>query len=329
MPAESAVSRRIHGKLQTHGPDAAISELAGGQHGVVARGQLIKVGLGEDAIDTRLRLGRLHRMHRGIYAVGHRVISRKGRWMAAVLACGSGAVLSHRSAAALWGIAPAGGAIEITSPRDTRSRDAIRRHFARLPADEITMREGIPVTSVHRTLFDFAGVSSVDRLEAVMREAEFQRLWDQLSLPALLARHPGHRGNVKLRLCLERLGGTVGFTRSYFEEIFLPFVDQFGLPRPHLNARLQVRGAWIEVDCLWREERLIVELDSRAAHQTRSAFEADRDRDRRLQAEGWRVVRITWRQLHEAPEVLARDLGGMLGTAQSDGGREHVQYKRT
>jgi hypothetical protein len=232
--------------------------------------------------------------------------------MAAVLAGGDGAVLSHRSAAALWGIATFRGAVEITSPRDTRSRDGIRRHVARLPADEITVREGIPVTSVHRTLFDFAGISPVDRLEAAMREAEYRRLWDRLSLPALLARHPGHRGNAKLRLCLDRLGRTVGFTRSALEECFLVFLDRFGLPRPHLNARLQVRGEWIEVDCLWRKERLIAELDSRSAHETSSAFETDRYRDRRLQAEGWRVIRVTWRQLNDEPERIARDLGDLL-----------------
>ncbi len=233
--------------------------------------------------------------------------------MAAVLACGAGTVLSHRSAATLWGIASFSGAIEVTSPRDTRSRGAIRRHCALLPPDEVTVVDGIPVTSMHRTLFDYAEVSSLDRLEAAIREVEYRRLWDRLSLPALLARYPGARGNANLRICLERLGRTPGFTRSDLEERFLPFLDRFGLPRPHLNARLQVRGGWVEVDCLWREERLIVELDGRAAHETRSAFELDRDRDRRLQTEGWRVVRITWRQLHEEPERTADDLVILLG----------------
>lgn len=237
--------------------------------------------------------------------------------MAAVLAGGEGSVLSHRSAAALWGIAKFSGAIEVTSPRSTRSRGEIRRHRALLPPDEITVVDGIPVTSAHRTLFDYAGISSIDRLEAAIREAEYRRLWDRLSLPALLARHPGHRGNANLRLCLERLGRTVGFTRSDLEELFLPLLDRFGLPRPHLNARLQVGEEWIEVDCLWRERRLAVELDSRSAHETRSAFEADRNRDRRLQSEGWRVVRITWRQLHDEPERIASDLRNLL------------QYKRT
>jgi hypothetical protein len=312
MSAEFAVTRHICGKLQTRDPDAGIADFAGRQHGVVSRRQLISLGLGEDAIDARLRLGRLHRLHRGVYAVGHKVVSREGRWMAAVLTGGAGAVLSHRSAAALWGIATFSGAIEITSPRNTRSRGSIRRHCALFPPDEVTVLDGIPVTSVHRTVFDYAGVSSVDRLEAAIRQAEYRRLRDRLSLPALLARYPGARGNVNLRLCLERLGRTSGFTRSDLEDLFLSFLDRFGLPRPHLNARLQVRGQWLEVDCLWRKERLAVELDSRVAHETRAAFETDRERDRGLQSDGWRAVRITWRQLQDEPDRIAHDLRTLL-----------------
>jgi len=272
--------------MQTHAPDWEIAGLAERQHGVVGREQLLGLGLGREAIAGRIAKGHLHRLHPGVYAVGHRVVSREGRWMAAVLVGGDGAVLSHRSAAALWGIATFSGAIEITTPRDTRSHEVIRRHCASLSPDELTVFDGIPVTSVPRTLFDYAGVSSIDRLEAAIREAEYRRLWDRLSLPALLARHPGHRGNAKLRLCLDRLGRTAGFTRSDLEERFLVFLDRFKLPRPHLNARLQMQGVWVEVDCLWRSERVIVELDGRAAHETYAAFEVDRGRDRRLQAEG-------------------------------------------
>lgn len=282
MSAESAFGRPQGIRTQTRPAlDREIAELAEAQHGVVARRQLLELGLGRDAIRGRVSSGRLHRLHRGVYAVGHRSISEQGRRMAAILACGTQAVLSHRSAAAHWGVATFSGTIEITSPRSTRSGNGIRRHCALLPADEITALDGIPVTSVHRTLFDYAGIAPLDRLEAAIREAEYRRLWDRLSLPVLLARHPGHRGNANLRLCLERLDRTVGFTHSDLEELFLPLLDGFGLPRPHLNARLQAGEEWIEVDCLWREPGLAVELDSRSAHETRSAFEADRDRDRR------------------------------------------------
>ena len=113
--------------------------------------------MGSNAVDNGLRGGCLHRLHPGVYTVGHRVVSGGGRWMAAVLAGGDGAVLSHRSAAALWGIVTYSGAIEITSPRDTRSRGAIRRHCTLLPPDEVTVLDDLPVTSVHRTLFDYAG----------------------------------------------------------------------------------------------------------------------------------------------------------------------------
>jgi len=302
--------------MQTHAcADRGIGGLAETQYGVVSRGQLFALGVGRGGVRSRLASGRLHRLHAGVYAVGHRVLSSEGQWMAAVLAGGSGTVLSHRSAAALWGIREHSGPIEITTPRKTRSRGSIRRHCARLVSDEVTRCRGIPTTSAPRTLFDLAADLRIDRLEAAIRQAEFLRLWDPLSLPTLIARHPGHRGNASLRLCLERLGRTTGFTRSDFEELFLPFVDQFGLPRPHLNAWLEVGGGWIEVDCLWRDARLIVELDSRAAHETRSAFETDRDRDRRLQADGWRVVRMTWRQLHDAPGALAQDLRAMLQDA--------------
>lgn len=301
--------------MQTRAPvDRVIAELAERQHGVVSRRQLLNLGLGREAITGRAARGHLHRLHSGVYAVGHRVLSREGRWMAAVLAGGDGVVLSHRSAAALWGILGYSGLPEITTPQDTRSREAVRRHCARLPPDELSSYRGIPTTSVHRTLFDLATDLHLDRLEAAMRKAEFLQLRDRLSLPALLARHPGHRGNAKLRSCLERLGETPGFTRSELEDRFLPFVDRYGLPRPRLNTWMQVGEDWIEADCLWHDEKLIVELDSRAVHGTRTAFESDRERDRRLQTAGWRVVRITWRQLHDDPTSLARDLRELLGS---------------
>ena len=186
----------MDGLEQTRALDERIAELADGQHGVVARRQLLALGVGEEAIEVRLRAGRLHRLHRGVYAVGHRVLSREARWMAAVLFAGPDAVLSHRSAAALWGMpAPSSRAIEVTTPRKSRSRGSIHRHFAVLPADEVTTERGIPVTTVPRTLFDLAATSSVDVVEHALRESEYLRLHDRLSLPDLLARYPGRRGS--------------------------------------------------------------------------------------------------------------------------------------
>lgn len=305
---------------QTRAFDERIAEVAGRQHGVVARRQLLALGLGREAIAVRLRTGRLHRLHRGVYAVGHPVISREGRWMAAVLASGQGAVLSHRSAATLWGmLAPSSRAIEVTTPRKSRSRGSIHRHFAVLPADEVTEHRGIPVTTVPRTLFDLAASSSVDVVEHALRESEYLRLHDRLSLPDLLARHPGRRGSTTVRECLGRRRDLpAGRARSWLELEFLPFLRRNGLPRPQLNVWLQVGGRSIQVDCLW-PGRVVVELDGFAGHGTRVAFREDRARDRRLRVVGYGVTRIAPEQLEDEPEALAADLRALLGTSTSTG----------
>ena len=165
------------------------------------------MGVSVREIERRLEVGRLHRLHRGVYAVGHKVLSREARWMAAVLVCGEGAVLSHRSAAALWGIRSySGGPIHITSPSKTRSQDTIRRHCARLPADEVTKYEEIPVTTVPRTLFDLASEATPQSVESALRQCEYLRLYDPLSLWDLLERYPRHRGNRAVRAALASLG---------------------------------------------------------------------------------------------------------------------------
>jgi very-short-patch-repair endonuclease/predicted transcriptional regulator of viral defense system len=298
---------------QTRAFDAVVAELANEQHGVVARRQLLALGLGREAIAVRLTAGRLHPLHRGVYAVGHLVLSREARWMAAVLACGPGAVLSHHAAAALWRMgAPSSRAIEVTTPRKSRSRGAIHRHFAVLPVDEMTTERGIPVTIVPRTLFDLAAVSSVDVVEHALRESEYQRLHDRLSLPDLLDRYPRRRGSPIVRECLRRRAEMpAGRARSWLEREFLPFLRHNGLPRPQLNVWLQVRGKRIQIDCLW-PGRVIVELDGFAAHGTRTAFRADRLRDRKLRVAGYGVMRIAPEQLEDEPEEIAADLRALL-----------------
>jgi hypothetical protein len=300
----------MRGKPQPRFGDGAIAELAEAQHGVVARRQLIAGGMAEDAIDRRLRSGRLHQLHRGVYAVGHRVISREGRWMAAVLACGPSTALSHRSAAALWGILWAtDGPIEVVAPAKGRSRPGVRRHSAELPADELTIALAIPVTTVPRTIFDLATVLGADRVEHALRESERLRLYDRLSLEDLLARHPRRRGAATIRECLRRRReAPPGVSREELEARFQTFIAHSRLPRPELNAWLDFGTRRYRADCLWRRLRLIDELDGFATHGTRPAFEDDRERDRILQAAGWRVVRITWRQLHDTPEAIAGDL---------------------
>lgn len=234
--------------------------------------------------------------------------------MAAVLASGQGAVLSHRSAAALWGIrGPAGGAVDVTVPHRSTSSDRIRRHFAVLSADEITAREGIAATTVPRTIFDLAAVSSVDRVEHDIRQVEYLRLYDRLSLHDLVERYPGRRGLRRVRAALSRLEALpAGRTRSRLEERFLPFLRRHGLPRPGLNDWIVVGDKRYQVDCHWHGTGQVVELDSWEAHGTRSAFREDRARDRILRTAGYDVTRISWAQLDDEPEAVASDLRKLL-----------------
>ncbi|MEA2363175.1 MAG: hypothetical protein QOD71_2320 [Thermoleophilaceae bacterium] len=293
--------------------DATIAELAERQHGVVARWQLLGLGLGRGAIGRRLEAKRLHLIHRGVYAVGHRRISRMGWWMAAVLACGPDAVLSHRSAAVLWGILEGSPAsVDVTAPRELAGRAGICVHKASLADDERTVEAGIPVTTVARTLLDLAAILGLHELNRALERAEALRLSDPTPLVALVARHQGRRGTVNLRHALERGPLWPAVTKSELERRFLTFVERAGLPRPQTNVWLEIAGDWIEVDCVWPEARLIVELDSRAYHQTGAAFERDRRRDRRLLAAGWRVARVTDKAMEEGPAALQAELVALV-----------------
>jgi hypothetical protein len=291
--------------------DRWIAVLAGRQYGVVARAQLLAHGVGRRAIDHRVACGRLHVLHRGVYAVGHRVLTVRGWWMAAVIACGSEAVLSHRAAAALWEIQhwiPP----EVTVPPPHRGRAGILVHQLRLPADEVTTVDGIPVTTVPRTLFDLGAVLSRSQLERAVNEAEIRGLGDELSLSDLVDRHAYRYGVAAVRDAVASLQLGAAVTHSELEARFRRFVGSHGLPPPAFNFSL----LGFECDCVWPAERLVVELDGRAVHGTAAAFERDRARDRVLNAAGWRVVRITWRQLHEEPAMVAADMAKMLGSGK-------------
>jgi very-short-patch-repair endonuclease len=282
---------------------------------VIARRQLRDAGISRDAIHHRLGEGRLQPLHRGVYAVGHRRLSEEGRWMAAVLAAGPGAVLSHRAAATLWAIALF-TALEVTVSA-YRRRPGIRIHTSPLALDEVTAVRGIPVTEVSRTLFDLAAVVAPHRLERAANEAEIRDLGSTLSLAELIARYPHRRGIAALRAILARLESGITVTRSELEARFVSFVRDAGLPAPRANAR--VLG--FERDCVWAAEGVIVELDGRAAHGTAAAFERDRARDRALAAAGWRTVRVTWNQLEREQDALARDLRKILWDARRDRAR--------
>jgi very-short-patch-repair endonuclease len=295
------------------GGDQGLALLAEGQHGVVARWQLIELGLTDAQIKGRIGRGRLHIVHRGVYAVGHRLLSQRGRWMAAVLFGGPEAVLSHRSAAELWGIAsPRNRAIDVTRRRGWRASPGIAVHRNSISADEIEAVAGIPCTCAPRTSLDLAGSTSLDELERAINQIEVRCLTHSLSIYDLLERYPRRRGTPMLRALLDDRVEARGITRSRLEERFAALLARSDLPRPQLNASLAMRGRFFEIDCLWRKQRVIVELDGMQAHGTDLAFEKDRERDRLLIADGWRVARITWRQLRDdAPSVLS-DLRRML-----------------
>ena len=233
--------------------------------------------------------------------------------MAATLVA-DGAVLSHRSAAALLAIRPSERReIDITVPRAIKPRERLDIHRMPLRPDEITRRNGIPVTTPARTLFDLATVVSPQELERAATEAEIQRLGSPTSLAVLVARYPRRTGNAAVRALLA--ARTIGrhVTKRELELRFLTFLDAHRFPRPRTNATIPLRPKDATVDCLWPDAGLVVELDGFAVHGTRTSFEADCARDRSLQVAGYRVIRITWRHLTEDGPLLARELRSLLG----------------
>lgn len=235
--------------------------------------------------------------------------------MAAVLASGPDALLSHWSAAALWGIRPNGKTrIEVTVPHRSRSSKPICRHISHVPPDERAVEEGIPATSVHRTIFDLAASASVDEVSATIKEAEYLNLWDRLSLWDLLERCPGRRGSRNLRSALGRITEEpTGPKLSELEERFAPFLRRYRLPLPRFNDWISLGPKGYRVDCHWPGTGQIVELDGWEGHSTRSAFQDDRARDRALRVAGYSVVHLTWNQLDQEPEEVSADLRVLLG----------------
>jgi hypothetical protein len=253
--------------------DLALSSLADQQHGIVDYADLVGLGLGRGAIKHRAHVGRLHRLYRGVYAVGRRNVSREGHWLAAVRACGPNALLSHRSAAALWGVLrDSRAAIDVTVLGCARrGSGGITVHRARrLEPDDRVCRDHIPATSLARTLLDLAAVAPTRQLARAIDEAERLRLFDLRAIDELLERSNGRRGVRALRQAIDRYRAGAPVTRSELERRFFRLCDDAGIPRPAMN--LFVAG--YEVDAAWLEHRLVVEVDSFEFHRTRAAFEA-------------------------------------------------------
>jgi len=291
--------------------DARIAALAEAQHGVVSRGQLLALGLTSSAIGRRTQSGRLHALHRGVYAVGHPRLSRRGHWMGAVLACGPGAVLSHAAAAALWDLRPSAAVkIDVAVPTaGGRSQRALRVH--RLPtlrADEVTAHHGIPATTPSRTILDLAATLDRRGLERLLDRAEELRLFDLAALDALLRAHAADRGASRLGHALRTHAAGSTLTRSELEERFLALCAAAGLTRPRVNHPI---GAFT-ADFLFEAARVVVETDGWTHHRTRRAFEHDRRRDATLLRAGYRTLRFTHRQIEREPRAVAATLGAAL-----------------
>ena len=286
----------------------ALAKLTYAQHGVVARRQLVALGLSQRAIDWRLRSTRLRPIHRGVYAVGHFPLSRRGHWLAAVLAHGEGAVLSHVSAASLWGLQRQRGPVDVTSPSGRPGRRGIRLHRGGLERDEWTIRDGIPTTTVARTLIDLAQTTDASRVRNAWEEADRLSLLQLGSVESVCSRAGARRGIRTIRALLAE-ASTMARTRSPLEDRFLAFCRDHDLPSPVINVH--VLGH--EVDALWPATRLAVELDSFEFHRHRAAFERDRARDISFMTHGYRVIRVTDRQLDREAGLLAEQLRSLLG----------------
>ncbi len=291
--------------VQSGSVDVVVAELAGRQHGVVARRQLLALGIGRQAIARRRERGALHPVHRGVYAVGHAALTLRGRWMAAALAAGLHAVLSHRAAAALWGLR-GGTTLEVTAPDDVKRRGVIA-HRAHVPFDECTVRDGIPVTTVARTLLDLAAILPPDQLERAMRKAEYLQLTDTVPLDALVVRYPNRKGVGHIRRIagIPRLGADR--INSTLEERFHAWLTTTDLPRPIANGT--VLGC--ECDAVWPDQRVVVEVDG-PGHATPLQRAEDARRDRALTIAGWRPMRVTEGQLEWELDALEADLRGVL-----------------
>jgi very-short-patch-repair endonuclease len=286
-----------------------VAELAARQHGVLALRQLRELGLTDGTIDGWLRAGRLHGLHRGVYALGHTRVSARGHELAAVLACGPGALLSHRSAAVLWAIRRSTTLTEVIAPRSVGRRPGIRVHRSRLitPADRATI-DGIPVTSPARTLVDLADVLIEQRLADAVHEAEVQRILDLRKVEQALERLPGRRGAHRLRRVLAAYGSGPPMTRNDAERAFLLLCQDHAIPTPRSNVLV----GGFEVDFFWPGAELVVELDGGATHQTHRAFREDRRRDRELAVRGIQVLRVTWWDLVDDAAGVAETVRQVL-----------------
>ena len=299
------ISRAPHGK---YGPgEWEVANLADPQGSVIAHRQLRALGVGQDAIEYRVHIGRLHPLFTGVYAVGSPTPPQRGLFMGAVLSCGDGALLSHSSAGAHRDLMKlAWGDVHVTVLRGRcADREGIRVHrVRRLHPDDCDVLDGIPVTSLARTLLDLAEVLPQRKLVYALEQAERMRLLDIGALNACVERIRGRRGLKALTAAVKEMEPEAEFTRSRLERLFIAFCKRYGLPQPAMNVSVEGHA----VDGPWANAKLVLELDSWTYHRSRRSFEEDRRRDAVLKLAGYEVLRVTYRWLTEEPDDLARTI---------------------
>ena len=279
-------------------PQRPLADLATRQHGVVSIRQLASLGYSRSSVSKATTAGRLYRLHRGVYAVGHTNLSPQSYCLAAVLACAPHALLSHVSAAWLWGLLNRRpGVIHVTAPTRRRAKRRLCLHHARLVDEDCSILDGIPVTALPRTLLDLAAMLPAHRLQRAIERSEELRLFDLGPVDSLLARAGGHPGAGRLRSALA-LYRPPPFTRSGLERRFLELAQKAGLPTPSTGFN----ELGYELDVYWRAERFAVELDVYETHGSREAFESDRLRQENLKLGGIEMIRVTGPRLDREPK---------------------------
>lgn len=310
MPCEPAETQRGVGFLQSREERfdwAALARVARRQHGVVSLSQLTDLGFTVDGVGQLARVGRLHRVHRGVYALGPASLSPPGNRIAAVLACGPGSLLAFRSAGSHLELAAnSSSLVDVMTPRQARRR-GIRAHaLPALTAADRIVRDGIPCTSVARTLLDLAAAGTTD-VRPALEQAEALGEFDLRAFAEVLERNAGHRGARRLRDALAAMTGPGPRFRSEFERRFRPICRAAGMGEPLINEVVRLPDGPLEVDYLWPDLRLVVECDGYEFHRSRRDFRNDRRRDRRLAAAGIHCLRYVWEDLDD-PGRIEREL---------------------
>ena len=309
-------TRRRGGKQGAARPDVLVARQASAQQGVIATRQLAACGLDGKAINMRVAHGRLHPRHRGVYAVGHDALTTTGRFTAAIVACGDGAVLSDRAAAAHLSLHPwEERDVDVTvAPHRGAGRKVagIRSHRRRLDARDVWVRDGIRVTCPARTILDVAATTPPGALRRLVRQAQADRHVNVRQLLEVLGRHRGHRGAARLRAVI---ADGPAPTRSLHEDRTLDLITEAGIARPAINPRLRLDGRTIEPDLLWRAPRVALECDSRRWHSDPLTRRDDADKQAILEAHGYRVLRLTWHQVVGRPQQTLARIRGALARA--------------